>query len=177
MRPPRPPLQPPAVALEPRATVKLQLDVDIDLWQQRNFDSATQAAERECRHGRSQLGMRANVTAALVEAYRVGAGLQCTRIELRPAHRVVDVLHGGRIRVLVARAEIERNRDDAVLGHGFMAQALGGAVAQTPGAAVAFDQRRKWPLPARPEYAREQRSCRRDGGIRCRRRRMDRFWV
>jgi hypothetical protein len=37
MRPPRPPLQPPAVALEPRATVKLQLDVDIDLGQQRNL--------------------------------------------------------------------------------------------------------------------------------------------
>src|SRR5262249_31931817 len=68
MRPPRPPLQPPAVALEPRATVKLQLDVDIDLGQQRNLDSATQAAERECRHGRSQLGMRSDVTAALVEA-------------------------------------------------------------------------------------------------------------
>src|SRR5499425_3826265 len=83
-----------------------------------------------------------------------GAGLQRTRIELRPAHRVVDVLHGGRIRVLVARAEIERNRDNAVLGHGFMAQALGGAVAQTPGTAVAFDQRRKRPFPARPEYAR-----------------------
>src|SRR5262249_38095472 len=64
---------------------------------------------------------------------------------------------GGRIRVLVARAESERNRDDAVLGHGFMAHALGGAVAQTPGAAVAFDQRRKRPLPARSEYAREQR--------------------
>jgi hypothetical protein len=46
MRPPRPPLQPPAVALEPRATVKLQPDVDIDLGQQRNLDSATQAAER-----------------------------------------------------------------------------------------------------------------------------------
>jgi len=70
MRPPRPPLQPPAVALEPRATVKLQPDVDIDLGQQRNLDSATQAAERECRHGRSQLGMRADVTAALVEADR-----------------------------------------------------------------------------------------------------------
>src|SRR5262249_31854940 len=79
------------------------------------------------------------------------------RIELGPAHRVVDVLHGGWIRVLVARTEIERNRDDAVLGHGFMAQALGGAVAQTPGATVAFDQRRKRPLPTRPEYAREQR--------------------
>ena len=64
MRPPRPPLQPPAVALEPRATVKLQPDVDIDLGQQRNLASATQAAERECRHGRSQLGMRADVTAA-----------------------------------------------------------------------------------------------------------------
>ena len=38
-----------------------------------------------------------------------------------------------------------------------MAQALGAAVAQTPCAAVAFDQRRKRPLPARPEYAREQR--------------------
>src|SRR6201993_3071752 len=59
------------------------------------------------------------------EAHQFGAGLQRTRIELRPAHRVVDVLHGGRIRVLVARAEIERNRDDAVLGHGFMAEALG----------------------------------------------------
>src|SRR5215471_9941725 len=70
MRPPRPPLQPPAVALEPRAAVKLQPDVDIDLGQQRNLDSATQAAERECRHGRSQLGMRADVTAALVEADR-----------------------------------------------------------------------------------------------------------
>src|SRR5262249_18730486 len=70
MRAPRPPLQPSAVALEPRATVKLQPDVDIDLGQQRNLDSATQAAERECRHGRSQLGMRADVTAALVEADR-----------------------------------------------------------------------------------------------------------
>jgi hypothetical protein len=70
MRPPRPPLQPPAVALEPRAIVKLQPDVDIDLGQQRNLDSATQAAERECRHGRSQLGMRADVTAALAEAHR-----------------------------------------------------------------------------------------------------------
>jgi hypothetical protein len=28
---------------------------------------------------------------------------------------------------------------------------------ETPGTAVAFDQRRKRPLPARPEYAREQR--------------------
>jgi len=64
MRAPRPPLQPPAVALESRATVKLQPDVDIDLGQQHNLDSATQAAERECRHGRSQLGMRADVTAA-----------------------------------------------------------------------------------------------------------------
>src|SRR6516164_5695594 len=87
----------------------------------------------------------------------VQRGSSVHTIELRPAHRVVDVLHGGRIRVLVARAEIERNRDDAVLGHGFMAQALGGAVAQTPGTAVAFDQRRKRSLPARPEYAREQR--------------------
>src|SRR5262249_17228751 len=68
MRAPRPPLQPSAVALEPRTTVKLQPDVDIDLGQQRNLDSATQAAERECRHGRSQLGMRADVTAALVRA-------------------------------------------------------------------------------------------------------------
>src|SRR6516165_8853309 len=91
------------------------------------------------------------------KAHQFGPGLQRTRIELRPAHRVVDVLHGGRIRVLVARAEIEPNRDDAVLGHGFMAQALGGAVAQTTGAAVAFDQCRKRPLPAGPEYAREQR--------------------
>src|SRR5262245_9058529 len=56
MRPPRPPLQPPAVALEPRATVKLQPDVDIDLGQQRNLDSATQAAERECRHGNRSSG-------------------------------------------------------------------------------------------------------------------------
>jgi hypothetical protein len=36
MGPPRPPLQPPAVALEPRATVKLQPDVDIDLGLQRH---------------------------------------------------------------------------------------------------------------------------------------------
>ncbi len=38
-----------------------------------------------------------------------------------------------------------------------MPRALGGAVAHTPGTAVAFDQRRKRPLPARLEYAREQR--------------------
>src|SRR5262249_52842842 len=38
-----------------------------------------------------------------------------------------------------------------------MAQTLSGAVAQTPGTAVAFDQSGKRPLPARPEYAREQR--------------------
>ena len=37
MRAPRPPLQLSAVALEPRATVKLQPDVDIDLGQQRNL--------------------------------------------------------------------------------------------------------------------------------------------
>ena len=49
-------------------TVKLQPDVDIDLGQQRNLDSATQAAERECRHWPSHLGMRADVTAAVFEA-------------------------------------------------------------------------------------------------------------
>src|SRR5262245_32167173 len=91
------------------------------------------------------------------EAHQFGASLQRTRIELHPAHRVVDVLHGGGIRVLVARAEIERNRDDAVPGHGFMAQALGGAVAQTPGTTVAFDQRRERPLPSWPENTGEQR--------------------
>src|SRR5262249_36939775 len=90
------------------------------------------------------------------QAHQFVPGLQRSRIEYRPEFREVDVLHGGRILFLVARAEIERNRDDAVLGHGFMAQALGGAVAQTPGAAMAFDQCRKRPLPARPEYAREQ---------------------
>src|SRR5262245_12475686 len=37
-------------------TVKLQPDVDIDLGQQRNLDSATQAAERECRHGNRSSG-------------------------------------------------------------------------------------------------------------------------
>src|SRR5215471_5588328 len=88
MRPPRPPLQPPAVALEPRATVKLQPDVD--LRQQRNLDSATQAAERECRHGRSQLGTRADVTAALVEADRdvepsVAHGAPSRRPQLQPS--------------------------------------------------------------------------------------------
>ena len=90
MRPPRPLLQPRAVALEPRATVKLQPDVDIDLGQQRNLDSATQAAERECRHGRSQLGMRAGVTAALVEAHRdvepsVAYGAPSRRPQLQPS--------------------------------------------------------------------------------------------
>jgi hypothetical protein len=38
-----------------------------------------------------------------------------------------------------------------------VAQALGGAVAQAPGATVALDQRRKRSLPARLEHAREQR--------------------
>src|SRR5262249_11270599 len=63
------------------------------------------------------------------QAHQFGPGLQRTRIELRPAHRVVDILHGGRIRVLVARAEIERK------------------IRPAPETA----------LPARPEYAREQR--------------------
>ena len=57
----------------------------------------------------------------------------------------------------VAGAEIERDRHDAVGGHRLMAQALGGAVAQTPGAAMALHQRRERPLPARLEHAREQR--------------------
>jgi len=41
--------------------------------------------------------------------------------------------------------------------HGLVAQPLGGAVALAPGAAVAFDQRREWALPARPEHPRKQR--------------------
>jgi hypothetical protein len=41
--------------------------------------------------------------------------------------------------------------------HGLVAQALGGAVAQAPSAAMAFDQRRERPLPVRSEHAGEQR--------------------
>ena len=57
----------------------------------------------------------------------------------------------------VAGAEIERDRHDALLRHGLVAQPLGQAVALAPGAAVALDQRRERPLAFRLEHAREQR--------------------
>src|SRR5262249_12523533 len=57
----------------------------------------------------------------------------------------------------VAGAEIERDRHDVVRRHGLMAQPLGGPVAQAPGAAVALDERRKRPCPARPEHAGDHR--------------------
>jgi hypothetical protein len=91
------------------------------------------------------------------EPHEVSLRLERAGIELRPAHRIVDVLHRGRIGSLVARTEIERDRHDAVRRHGLVAQPLRGPVAQAPGAAVALDQRREWPLAARPEHAGEQR--------------------
>jgi len=54
------------------------------------------------------------------EADEVRSGLERTRTELRPAQRIVDVLHGGWIGVLVPRAEIECNRHDAVRCHGLV---------------------------------------------------------
>ena len=91
------------------------------------------------------------------QADEVGPGLERARVELGPAHRVVDVLHRGRIGILVAGAEIERDRHDAVRGHVFVAQLLGGAVAHAPGAAVAFDHGRERPRAARLVDARQQR--------------------
>ncbi len=88
---------------------------------------------------------------------QVRTGLERASVELRPAHRMVDVRDRGRIGVVVARAEVERDRHDAVRGHGLVAQPLVGAVAHAPGAAVHLDQRRKRPLAARTEHARQQR--------------------
>ena len=62
------------------------------------------------------------------KADEVGPRLQVAGVELGPAHGVIDVLHRGRIFRLGAGAEIERNRDDAVRGHEFVAQMLGLAV-------------------------------------------------
>ena len=91
------------------------------------------------------------------QADQVGPGLEHARIELGPAHGVVDVLHRGRIRHLLAGAEIERDRHDAVRRHGLVAKLLGEPVLRAPAAAVALDQRRKRPLPARLVHARQQR--------------------
>ena len=91
------------------------------------------------------------------KADEVGPGLEHARIELCPAHGVVDVLHRGRIRRLVAGAEIERDRHDAVRRHGLVAELFGEPVLRAPAAAVALDQRRKRPLPARLVHARQQR--------------------
>ena len=91
------------------------------------------------------------------KADEVGPRLQLAGMRLGPAHRVIDVLHRSRIGVLVAGAEIERDRDDAVGRHVFVAQRFGQAVALAPGAAVAFDQSRKRPLPARLIHPRQQR--------------------
>jgi len=79
MKPARPPLQSPASRSKPRATVKLQPDVDIDLGLQCNLDAATQAAQRERRDGRLQPGMRADVAAPLVEGHRY-RDLVCHRL-------------------------------------------------------------------------------------------------
>ena len=91
------------------------------------------------------------------QADEVGPGLERARVGLGPAHRIVDVLHRGGIGSLVAGAEIERDRHDAVRGHEFVAQPLGGAVAHAPGAAMALDHGRKRPGAARLEDARQQR--------------------
>src|SRR5439155_13626936 len=90
------------------------------------------------------------------EADEIRSGLERTRIELRPAHRVVDVLHRGRVRSLVAGAKIERDRYNPVCGHGLVAQLFRVPVLEAPGAAVALDQRRKGSVPARLEHARQQ---------------------
>src|SRR5262245_40134765 len=83
------------------------------------------------------------------ETDEIGCGLERARIELRPAHRVVDVLHRGRIGRLVARAEIERDRHNAVRGHELVAQLLCMSVLEAPGAAVTLNQSRKWPISVR----------------------------
>src|SRR5262249_14647526 len=92
IRPAWTPLQPPAVALEARSAIEYQPHVDV-LVQQRGLDLATQAAERERRHGRSQPGMRAGVTAALVEAHRdlepaVAHAAPSRRPQLQPSRAV-----------------------------------------------------------------------------------------
>src|SRR4051812_30201184 len=89
------------------------------------------------------------------DADQLRPGLERLGVKLRPAHRIVDVDDGCRIGIGVARAEVERDRHDAVRGHGLMAQLLGGAVGEAPGTAVALDQCREWPLAARLEYARQ----------------------
>jgi hypothetical protein len=90
-------------------------------------------------------------------ADELGPRLQIAGIVLGPAHRVIDVGNRRRIGRLVAGAEIERDRDDAVRCHIFVAQMLGRTIAHAPGAAVGFDQSRERPLPARREDARQQR--------------------
>ena len=105
------------------------------------------------------------------KADEVGPRLQLAGMRLGPAHRVIDVLHRGRIRVLVAGAEIERDRDDAVGRHVFVAQRFGQAVALAPGAAVALDQSRKRPLPRAAYTPAPTAACRRGEDIRRPRRR------
>ena len=112
---------------------------------------------RIVRPHRHQHGEMAAARLARTGRSSSGRVLRLLRVRLGPAHRVVDVLHRGRIRRLVAGAEIERDRHDAVPRHRLVAQLLGHPVAHAPGAAVALDQRRERPLAFRPVDARQQR--------------------
>jgi hypothetical protein len=91
------------------------------------------------------------------QADEVGPGLEGAGVGLGPAYRVVDVLHRGRIRVLVAGAEVERDRHDAVRGHVLVTQLLGMAIAHAPGAAMAFDHGRERARAFRLVDGRQQR--------------------
>ena len=80
--------------------------------------------------------------------------LEFPGVQLGEAHGEIDVLQRRRIRIGVARAKVERDRNDAMGRHEFVAQVLGLAIGKTPGAAMNLDERRKRALPARLEHAR-----------------------
>ena len=86
---------------------------------------------------------------------RVFRSLAC---ELGPADRVVDV---GRApadrRPRAPQPPVDRHHGDAVAGQQLVADLVGVAVGEAPGAAVQIDQRRERPVAARLVHLRQQR--------------------
>ena len=91
------------------------------------------------------------------DADEIGPGLELLGVQLGPADRVVDVGQRLRIGALLRDAPVERDDDDAVTGQNLVADLVGVAVGEAPGAAMQIDQRRKRPLAARLVDLRQQR--------------------
>ena len=93
---------------------------------------------------------------AALERHAIGACLEAGGVGLEPAHRVVDVDHGGRIAGVRRLPEVERGHDHAALGQRLVHEVVAVAVAAEPGTAVELDYQREGPLAARGEDARQQ---------------------